>query len=78
MQSMQNGELQGLLERQRKEVESLEDKQRVLTQQLDAITRRESETRQETTQLEKALAITKHDVKEVLKRTYVHTWCLLV
>lgn len=46
-------------------MEALEEKQRVLLQQLDAVTRREAEVREDTTQLEKSLTMAKHDMKEV-------------
>lgn len=65
LQSQQNGELQTLLERGRREVEVLEEKQRVLLEQLDLVTQREGELRDETTRMEKSLAMAMHDLKEV-------------
>ncbi|XP_054283901.1 rho-associated protein kinase 2 isoform X2 [Macrosteles quadrilineatus] len=66
--SQQNGELQTLLERGRREVEVLEEKQRVLLEQLDLVTQREGELRDETTRMEKSLAMAMHDLKESQRR----------
>uniref|UniRef100_A0A1B6L2N5 Rho-associated protein kinase let-502 n=1 Tax=Graphocephala atropunctata TaxID=36148 RepID=A0A1B6L2N5_9HEMI len=63
-----NGELESQLERERLEVEALEGKQRVLLQQLEAVTRRETEVREETTRLEKTLTMARHDLKESQRR----------
>lgn len=65
MQSHRNSETEVLLERERRQVESLEERQKELMAQLEALSRREVEFREETTRLEKTLTMLKHDLKEV-------------
>ena len=65
--AQQVNHLEGQLERERHLVEILEAKQKTLVTQLDAVTRRESELREEVSSLEKNLTILKHDLKEVKK-----------
>ncbi|XP_069698446.1 rho-associated protein kinase 2 isoform X2 [Periplaneta americana] len=62
--AQQVNQLETQLERERHLVETLESKQRTLLSQLDAVTQRETELREEVTTLEKNLTILKHDLKE--------------
>lgn len=63
--AQQVNHLEGQLERERRLVETLETKQRTLLSQLESVTNRETELREEVTVLEKNLTILKHDLKEV-------------
>lgn len=63
--AQQVNQLEGQLECERLLVETLETKQRTLLSQLEAVTSRETELREEVTMLEKNLTILKHDLKEV-------------
>lgn len=61
-------QLEGLLEREKKVVESLEARQRALAAQLDAVTRRESELQEETGRADKELTLLRHNFKETQRR----------
>lgn len=67
--SHRNSEIEALLERERRQVESLEERQKELVAQLEAVTRREAEFREETTRLEKTLTMLKHDLKESQRKS---------
>jgi septal ring factor EnvC (AmiA/AmiB activator) len=67
----QVNQLEGQLERERRLVETLEMKQRTLLSQLEAVTQRETDLREEVTVLEKNLTILKHDLKEVSSWMYI-------
>lgn len=59
-------QLEADLELERRQVESLEAKQRTLLARLDSATKREAELREEANGLEKSLTLLKHDLKEVM------------
>lgn len=67
----QVNQLEGQLEFERRQVETLETQQRTLLSQLEAVTQRETELQEEVTLLEKNLTILKHDLKEV--NLWIHT-----
>ena len=58
-------QLETRLEREVQRVEALESSKRILLSQLDNLARRESELRDETSELEKNLAMLRHELKEV-------------
>ncbi|XP_008487446.1 rho-associated protein kinase 2-like [Diaphorina citri] len=60
-----NGELKDLLERERREMSQLEERQRQLSEQYEAVSARETALRDEMGQLEKNLTILRHDLKEI-------------
>lgn len=68
------------MEDKTRHVEELLQKQRLLTNQLDEMVLRERSITEETTNLEKSLAILKHDLKEVtiLSIYLTLTTCALV
>lgn len=53
------------LEEEKQQVESLINKQRVLTSQFDEMAMREIQLTEENSQLARSLAMSKHDLKEV-------------
>ncbi|XP_033232009.1 rho-associated protein kinase 2 [Belonocnema kinseyi] len=61
-------QLENLLERERRQVESLESRQRTLTAQLEALTEREAELRDEAGRADKELALLRHSHKEAQRR----------
>ncbi|RZF38553.1 hypothetical protein LSTR_LSTR006148 [Laodelphax striatellus] len=61
-------ELERQLDRYRQDVTSLEEKQRVLVSQLDAVTKRENEMRDEASRLEKSVTMLQHDFKETQRK----------
>ncbi|XP_015109707.1 rho-associated protein kinase 1 isoform X1 [Diachasma alloeum] len=61
-------QLESLLERERRQVETLEARHHALTSQMEAITRRESELRGEAARADKELTILRHTYKEVQRR----------
>ncbi|XP_034951660.1 rho-associated protein kinase 1 isoform X3 [Chelonus insularis] len=61
-------QLESLLERERRQVETLEARHRALTAQLEAITQKESELREEAGRADKELTILRHNYKEVQRR----------
>ena len=61
-------QLETLLERERRQVEAMESRHRALTGQLDVITRRETELREECARADKELTILRHNYKEVQRR----------
>ncbi|XP_012273946.1 rho-associated protein kinase 2 [Orussus abietinus] len=61
-------QLEGLLDMERKQVEILESRQRSLATQLDGLTRRETELREEAGRADKELAILRHSYKEAQRR----------
>ncbi|KAI5705422.1 hypothetical protein M8J75_014857 [Diaphorina citri] len=63
-----NGELKDLLERERREMSQLEERQRQLSEQYEAVSARETALRDEMGQLEKNLTILRHDLKESQRR----------
>lgn len=63
--AQQVNQLEGQLERERRQVETLETKHRTLLSQLEVVTSHETQLREEVTMLEKNLTILKHDLKEV-------------
>nr|XP_023019673.1 rho-associated protein kinase 1 [Leptinotarsa decemlineata] len=60
--------LELLLEQEKLNVETLEEKQRQLLVQLEAIAQRESDVREEVTRYEKDLTILRHNYKEVQRK----------
>lgn len=61
--------LQTELQKERRVVEQLEAKKRLLVSQLDASSQREADLRSDISALEKTLAILKHDLKEWQRKT---------
>ncbi|XP_039280679.1 rho-associated protein kinase 1 isoform X1 [Nilaparvata lugens] len=61
-------EMERQLDRYRQDVTSLEEKQRVLVTQLDAVTKRENEIREEASRLEKSVTVLQHDFKETQRK----------
>ncbi|XP_025829479.1 rho-associated protein kinase 2 isoform X2 [Agrilus planipennis] len=64
----QVSKLEKLLEQERNNVESLEQKQRILITQLDNLAQRENELRDEASKYEKELTILRHTYKEVQRK----------
>ncbi|XP_043467266.1 rho-associated protein kinase 1 [Leptopilina heterotoma] len=61
-------QLENLLERERRQMESLEIRHRTLTAQLEAITEREAQLREEAGRADKELALLRHSHKEAQRR----------
>ncbi|KAK0158161.1 hypothetical protein PV328_009199 [Microctonus aethiopoides] len=61
-------QLENLLEQERRQVETMESRHRTLNAQLEAITRRETELREEASRNDKELTILRHNYKEVQRR----------
>ncbi|XP_057329062.1 rho-associated protein kinase 1 isoform X1 [Microplitis mediator] len=61
-------QLENLLEREKRQVDAMENRHRTLTAQLEAITQRESELREEAGRADKELTILRHSYKEVQRR----------
>lgn len=69
--SAQNKRLESMLEKERGNVERLEDKQRILIAQLDSVAQREIEIREEASKYEKELTLLKHSYKEVQRKVEI-------
>ncbi|XP_024935598.1 rho-associated protein kinase 2 isoform X2 [Cephus cinctus] len=61
-------QLESLLERERRQVETMESKHRALNAQLEIMARRESEFREEAGRADKELTILRHNYKEAQRR----------
>ncbi|XP_043288732.1 rho-associated protein kinase 2 isoform X2 [Venturia canescens] len=61
-------QLESLLERERGQVEALETRHRALVAQLEVVTRRETEVREEAARADKELTILRHNYREVQRR----------
>ncbi|XP_048508701.1 rho-associated protein kinase 2 isoform X2 [Athalia rosae] len=61
-------QLENLIEREKRQVETLEARQRGLTSQLEAVTRREAELQEETARADKELTLLRHNFKETQRR----------
>ncbi|XP_046412963.1 rho-associated, coiled-coil containing protein kinase 2 isoform X1 [Neodiprion pinetum] len=62
-------QLENLLEREKRQVDTLEARQRALTAQLEAVTRREVELQEETARADKELTLLRHNFKETQRRS---------
>lgn len=60
--------LENLLEREKNNVETLENKQRILIAQLDSLAQRESELRDEASKYEKESTILRHNLKDIQRK----------
>ncbi|XP_047365122.1 rho-associated protein kinase 2 isoform X2 [Vespa velutina] len=61
-------QLENLLERERRQIESMEARQRALSVQLETMTRRETELREEAGRADKELTLLRHNYKEAQRR----------
>lgn len=61
-------QLENLIEKERRQVESLEGKQRALVAQLEAVSARENELREQIGKSDKELAILRHNFKEAQRK----------
>uniref|UniRef100_A0A8D8YBQ4 Rho-associated protein kinase let-502 n=1 Tax=Cacopsylla melanoneura TaxID=428564 RepID=A0A8D8YBQ4_9HEMI len=68
-----NLELKDLLERERREISQLEERQKQLSVQYEAVSQRETALRDEMVQLEKNLTILRHDLKESQRRADIES-----
>lgn len=64
----QISELENSLDQERKNVENLETKTKILVSQLETLARREAEMREDTIRSEKEITILKHNVKEIQRK----------
>lgn len=61
-------QLENLLDRERRQVETMESRQKALNTQLEAMTRREAELREEIGRADKELTLLRHNYKEAQRR----------
>lgn len=61
-------QLENLLDRERREVEAMESKHKALNTQLEAMTRRDTELREEVGRADKELTLLRHNYKEAQRR----------
>ena len=61
-------QLENLLDKEKRQVECLESRQKALTTQLEAMTRRETELREEIGRTDKELTLLRHNYKEAQRR----------
>ena len=61
-------QLENLLDKEKRQVESLESRQKALTTRLEAMTRRETELREEIGRADKELTLLRHNYKEAQRR----------
>jgi len=61
-------QLENLLDRERRQVETMESRQKALNMQLEAMTRREAELRDEVGRADKELTLLRHNYKEAQRR----------
>lgn len=61
-------QLENLLDRERRQIETMESRQKALNMQLEAMTCRESELREEVSRADKELTLLRHNYKEAQRR----------